>query len=196
MKSNFNLYLPRQFLTLLNDSIKLKKRNTNIVFITLMLIAATSTCIAKSPSFVLDKVISDYRQKLSANWGPHKLTEYFSPQNENYTYLATTFGSSVLSESINIKSRFINLSEDVVADGGYDLLLVLLEYPNSSISDSNFKKIIQSPNKNLKGGKIFMGYTALQCDAQIILISSPAIATREIKTYFNDFTISRQLCPH
>jgi hypothetical protein len=170
------------------------KRNTNIFFLTLTLIALTSSCLAKSPSFVLDRVISDYHQQLSTKWGPHKLTEYFSPQKENYKYLDTTFGSSVLSESIKIESRFINLSEDVDTEGGYDLLLVLLEYPNSSISDSNFKKITQSPNKNLKGGKIFMGYAALQCDKQIILIASPAIATREIKTYFNHFTNSKQLC--
>ncbi len=163
---------------------------------TLTLIALTSSGLAKSPFILLDKVISDYHQKLSTNWGNHKLTEYFSPQNENYKYLATTFGSSVLSESSLIESRFVNLSEDVDAEGGYDLLLFLLEYPSSSISDSNFKKITQSPNRNLKGGKIFMGYAALQCDKQIIIIASSAIATSEIKTYFNHFTNSMQLCSH
>jgi hypothetical protein len=162
----------------------------------LMLIALTSSCLAKSPFPALDKVISDYHQELSINWGPHKLTEYFSPQKKNYQYLAATFGSSVLSESSLIESRYINLSKDVDTEGGYELLLILLEYPDSSISDSNFKKIIQSPNKNLKGGKIFMGYAALQCDKQIIVIASPAIASREIKTYFNHFANSKQLCPH
>jgi hypothetical protein len=172
------------------------RRNTSIVYMTLTLIVLTSSCLAKSPSLVLDKVISDYHQQLSTNWGSHKLTEYFSPQKKDYQYLSRTFGSSVLSDSSLIKSRFINLEEDVDTEGGYDLLLILLEYPNSSISDSNFKKIIQSPNKNLKGGKIFMGYTALQCDKQIILIASSAIATRKIKSYFNHFTNSRQLCTY
>jgi hypothetical protein len=172
------------------------KRNTNVVFMALMLIALTSSCLAKSPSPVLDKVISEYHQELSINWGSHKLTEYFSPQKKNYQYLATTFSSSVLSESSLIESRYINLSEDADTEGGYELLLILLEYPNSSIADSNFKKVIQSPNKNLKGGKIFMGYAALQCDKEIIIVASPAIAAREIKTYFNHFTNSKKLCPH
>jgi hypothetical protein len=170
------------------------KRIITLFLFILPAINLTSACLAQTPSKLLNNVIFDYTQQMSKDWSNYKITEYFSKQKSDFHYLALTFEKSVVSDSTNIESLLINLSEVPDSEGGYELNLLKITYPNLETSSTNYSKIINSPNKNLKGGKIFMGYTAKQCDKEIILISSPAVATDEIKSYFSHFQESTHLC--
>lgn len=149
---------------------------------------------AQTPANLLENIIADYTQHMSKDWGDYKLTEYYSIQKPDFYYLAETFGQSIVADSTNIESRYINVSEIPDSKGGYELILLKITYPNLQISSTNYNKIIKSHNKNLKGGKIFIGYSARQCANEIIIIASPAIVAEKIKSYFSSFQESAILC--
>jgi hypothetical protein len=170
------------------------KSSTIYLLFFLTLLTKVHASLAQTQPNPLKNIIVDYTQQMSKDWSNYKITEYFSKQKSDFHYLALTFEKSVVSDSTNIESHLINLSEVPDSEGGYELNLLKITYPNLETSSTNYSKIINSPNKNLKGGKIFMGYTAKQCDKEIILIASPAVATDEIKSYFSHFRNSTHLC--
>lgn len=171
----------------------MKFKTINLLF-ALYIVSLASACQANKPSTILENIVNDYKQQMSIGWGPYKMTEFFSKAKEKFSYLEKTFGKSVLSDAINIQSRNINMSEVTDTEGGYELGMLLISYKNSDISNEHYKTIISSPNKNLRGTKVFIGYTALQCGSDVIIISSPAVVTKKIKNYFLHFKNSKELC--
>ena len=170
------------------------KFKTINLLLALYIISLASACQAKTASHILDNIVNDYKQQMSVGWGPYKMTEFFSKAKEKFSYLDKTFGKSIVSDAINIKSRHINMSELTDTEGGYELWLLLVSYSDSDISNKNYKTINESPNKNLRSTKVFIGYTALQCGKDIVIISSPAVVTKKIKGYFSHFINSKNLC--
>ncbi len=170
-------------------------KSTIIYFLfSLTLVTLPAAAQAQIPPTTIENIIADYTQQMSKDWSDYKLTQYFSKQKPDFHYLSETFEQSIVSDSTNIESRYINVSEIPDSKGGYELIILKITYPNLEISSVNYSKIINSPNKNLKGGKIFIGYTAKQCDNEIILIASLAVASEKIKSYFSHFQKSAYLC--
>ena len=171
----------------------MKKIIANFLFM-MIVTHLTSACLAQTPSILLDNVVEDYVQHMSTDWNDYKLTHYFSKAKPDYHYLAETFEQSIVSDATNIESNLINVSETSDSEGGYELHLLKITYPDTQISSANYSKIVGSPNKNLKGGKIFMGYVAKLCKKEIIFIASPAVLTDKIKSYFSHFKETVDLC--
>jgi len=171
----------------------MKFKSLNFIY-TLCFLCLTTACQAQSRSTTLNNIIEDYKQQMSVGWGPYKLTEYFSDVKIDHRYIQKTFSASVLSDALNINSRTVNLAEISDTEGGYELGLLELNYSDSKTSDKHYKTIIQSLNKNLRGSKIFIGYTAIQCDKNVVIISSPAVVTKKIKSYFSHVKNANHLC--
>jgi hypothetical protein len=170
-------------------------KSTIIYFLfSLVLVTHTLATQAQTPPNLIENIIADYTQQISKDWSNYKLTQYFSKQKPDFHYLSETFEQSIVADSTNIESRYINVSEIPDSKGGYELIILKISYPNLETSSANYNKIINSPNKNLKGGKIFIGYTTKQCANEIILIASLAVASEKIKNYFSHFQESAYLC--
>ncbi len=122
----------------------------------LTLVTHTLAAQAQTPPNLIGNIIADYTQQISKNWSDYKLTQYFSKQKPDFHYLSETFEQSIVADSTNIEFRYINVSEIPDSKGGYELIILKITYPNLEIRSVNYSKIINSPNKNLKGGKFFL----------------------------------------
>lgn len=86
-----------------------------------------------------------------------------------------------------IISTKIQIESDTNPEAGFDLGIISLEYLNKDITAQNFNIIQNTPFNNLKGGKIFFGYTSKLCDRKIVILYSMAIITEEIQAFFSRF---------
>ena len=159
----------------------------------LFLVSQSIACQADK-NINLDYLANDFRQHMSQNWGNYKITEYFSKTREEHNYLADTFIKFVLSDAVSFSSKQLNIAELIDTEGGFDLGLLKITYSSSDVSKKNFDAILLSKNKNLKGSKVFIGYTAIRCEKDVVIISSPAVVTREIKEYFLHVNNTSGLC--
>ncbi len=128
----------------------------------------------------------DFIQHMSQDWKDYKVTEFFS-QKKDYSYLDKTFGKQILSLAINTESTEINIEQKDNTEGGFDLGIINIKYNSKEAAQKSFDIINNSKLPNLKGGKIFIGFTAKQCKNSVILIHSKAVLTNEIKGYFKYF---------
>ena len=158
-----------------------------------VVLSLATACQAQDNS-ILNTFIDDARQQLSANWGDYKLTQFYSKTAEDYSYLKKTFDKSVVTDVTSMQSRLINLAELTDKEGGFELGFLQISYKNNHDSEASFKAILQSTNRNLKGTKVFIGYTALHCDNNVFIISSPAVVSKEIKSYFSHLKTRENQC--
>ncbi|MCP3863049.1 MAG: hypothetical protein GY695_07900 [Aestuariibacter sp.] len=165
-----------------------------IFFLCIIIALFTSSVIAcESRSSIVENIKADFIQFMARNWEAYSVTEYFEKKATDYSYLGNTFRSSVVSESQSTISTNIRIEDENDTEGGYDLGIVSLKYPNEEIAKRNFDLIQNSHSKNLKGGKVFVGYTSKLCNKAIVIIYSKAILTNEINEYFSHFD-TRPLC--
>lgn len=136
---------------------------------------------------LIDNIKIDFIQFMAKNWHAYHVTEYFNNNAKDYSYLKNTFGSSVVSDSQATISTNIQIESEDDTEGGYDLGIISLKYLNKEIAERNFNFIQNATLKNLKGGKIFVGYTSKQCGKIIVILYSKAIVTDVIQTYFSRF---------
>lgn len=153
----------------------------------ILLISHSIACHASS-GIDLDNLATDFRKRMSINWGDYKVTEYFTKDKIDYSYIEKTFNKSVLGDAVSFSSKHLNISELTDTEGGFELQILKITYNSTEASKKNIDVILTSKNKNLKGSKVFIGYTAIRCDKDIAIISSPAVATKEIKDYFLNIT--------
>jgi len=64
-----------------------------------------------------------------------------------------------------------------------------LQYADHNTASGINAIIENSKVRNLKGGKIFIGYTSKLCGSNIALLYSSAVPTGEIKAYFSHLKI-------
>lgn len=128
----------------------------------------------------------DFIQHMSQNWKVYKVTEFFS-EKKDYSYLDKTFGKQVLSLAKVTESTEINIEQKDDTEGGFDLGIINIKYNSKEDAQKSIAIINSSKSPNLKGGKIFIGFTAKQCNKSVALIYSKAILTDEIKGYFEHF---------
>lgn len=147
--------------------------------------------LATSPTHAADNNIDltvvfkhDFISFMSSNWDEYSVKEYYTKKPKSYAYLSKTFNKAVLSKSSSIHSKDINIEQGGDTEGGYDLGIITLIYMNHKTANDINSIITHTKTRNLKGGKIFIGYTSKQCGKNVVLLYSRAILTGKIKAYF------------
>ncbi|MCP4343124.1 MAG: hypothetical protein GY799_30680 [Desulfobulbaceae bacterium] len=164
--------------------------NRIIIFCIVNALFISPVIACENRSSLVENIKADFIQFMAKDWGAYHVTEYFKSKATDYSYLGKTFRSSVVSELQSTISTNIQIKEESDTEGSYDLGIVRLEYPSEAVAEQNFDFIQNNQSKNLKGGKIFIGYTCKLCDKAILIIYSKAILTNEINAYFTHFNTS------
>ena len=148
-------------------------------------LSSVPACAKDNTGDLVNFFKNDFTTFMASDWTEYSVKEYFSKNPKNYDYLSATFNNSIVQQSSSISDAEVNVQESRDSEGGYDLGIIRLQYSDSNTASRINSVIENNKVKNLKGGKIFIGYTSKQCGNNVVLLYSSAVLTDKIKAYFS-----------